>query len=287
MSYLAVNAASSVLSASATSTATTLTVQDTSALPNPGAGNYYFLTLASSPVVFETVLVTGVSGATLTVVRGCKGTLPQAWSAGVVATTAPPPALYDHPWLLAEPFRPPNPADLTWVNQGTSTFIQARGGSLLTQAGVGATNGSFLVKAYSGTVTVDFIAMAAYATGNFSICLVVRDSGTGKFVEFGAQGTGLDQVTPGFRYTYWNSPSSASSVPAQVTWGVPSPLVMRFVDDGTNFNFYASAAGQNWLPVFSPVSRTAFLATPNQIGFGAISVDSASRSVFIPHWYAR
>jgi hypothetical protein len=78
------NNAASTLSANITSGATTLSVANATAFPNPSAGQYFLITMipASSGVPGEIMQVTGVSGTTFTVVRGQEGTTPTAYSAG-------------------------------------------------------------------------------------------------------------------------------------------------------------------------------------------------------------
>lgn len=78
------NNAYSTLASSTTTTATTITVVDGSAFPNPVLANQFFrmtITGASSPnTVIEIVYVTARSGNVMTVIRGREGTSGVAWS---------------------------------------------------------------------------------------------------------------------------------------------------------------------------------------------------------------
>lgn len=80
------NNANSTLLAPITSVATTVTLAPGtgSLFPNLGAGQYFVASLldVATRSVREIVWVTGVSGDTLTIVRGEESTAPRAWSAG-------------------------------------------------------------------------------------------------------------------------------------------------------------------------------------------------------------
>ena len=70
----------------------------------------------------------------------------------------------------------------------------------------------------------------------------------------------------GFGVLYWNNPTSYNSTP----WSCVPPEFswlqwLKIEDNNTNFTFYWSMDGQNWIQVYQ-VSRTAWLANPNQIG---------------------
>ncbi|WP_341304736.1 hypothetical protein [Pseudomonas sp. TMP25] len=86
---LLINNWATVLTAPATSAATTLSVAPAQAakLAGIGAGDYYLLTLAAATdgveTAWEIVKLTGATGSALTVVRGWEGTTAAAWPDGV------------------------------------------------------------------------------------------------------------------------------------------------------------------------------------------------------------
>lgn len=83
------NNATSTLAAPLTTTSTTvLLASGTGSLfPNPGAGQYFVMTLtdAATKLINEIVWVTARAGDSLTVVRGQESTVPQDWAAGDLA----------------------------------------------------------------------------------------------------------------------------------------------------------------------------------------------------------
>jgi hypothetical protein len=90
--FLFVNFYNTTLSASATSTATTLSVTSATGLPTLAAEQIIPLALtpASSPgSVYEIVYVTAISGTTLTVTRGAEGTTAQNWNSGDLIACTP------------------------------------------------------------------------------------------------------------------------------------------------------------------------------------------------------
>jgi hypothetical protein len=77
------NNAATVLAANASSSTTSLTVSDGSVFPTLSGSDYTYVTLEDLSSNREVVKVTGISGNTLTVVRGQDGTSARAFSAGV------------------------------------------------------------------------------------------------------------------------------------------------------------------------------------------------------------
>lgn len=89
--FVFANNLSTTLAASATPSATTLTLASSANLPTLGTGQVMPFTLndAATRQVFEIVYVTAISGSTLTVERGQEGTSAQSWSVGDYAYAAP------------------------------------------------------------------------------------------------------------------------------------------------------------------------------------------------------
>jgi len=121
----------------------------------------------------------------------------------------------------------------------------------------------------------------------FLFGIVVRDSTTGKLVLCSqGSGPGTAQQTTNPCY-YLTSPASMGSAPAGVT-AVPkdhpnSPCFIRLVDDGTNFGMYLSYDGSNFHRWVS-VSRTAYLASPDQVGIFFYDAAAAIQQARIIHW---
>ena len=85
-SALFLNFYTTTLSASLSSTATTMTVSSTTGLPSSLASGQFIpmiLTSAAAPgTVYEIVYVTGISGSSLTITRGQEGTSALNWNTG-------------------------------------------------------------------------------------------------------------------------------------------------------------------------------------------------------------
>lgn len=89
--FVFANNVSTQLAAAATSTQNTLTLASAVNLPTLSAGQIMPLTLndAATGLIFETVYVTAISGATLTVSRAQEGTSAYAWNIGDYAECGP------------------------------------------------------------------------------------------------------------------------------------------------------------------------------------------------------
>lgn len=75
------NNAATVLAASISDVATTITVVDASEFPAVGGADYAYLTLANGTAI-EVVKVTAITGTDLTVIRGQEGTVASAFNLG-------------------------------------------------------------------------------------------------------------------------------------------------------------------------------------------------------------
>lgn len=84
MAQLFANNISTTLASACTAAATSIVVNSATGLPSPGSADWFYLTLATPTTpetAWEVVKVTGVSGTTLTVVRGQDATTAVAWAA--------------------------------------------------------------------------------------------------------------------------------------------------------------------------------------------------------------
>lgn len=101
--FIFANFVQTTLSATASTTDTSLSVTSASYLPTLESGQQFPLTLvdAATETVYEIVYVTAVNGTTLTVLRGQEGTTAQSWKIGdfvkgspTTATTSPSPGTH-------------------------------------------------------------------------------------------------------------------------------------------------------------------------------------------------
>ncbi|HKJ75306.1 MAG TPA: hypothetical protein VKA19_14420 [Alphaproteobacteria bacterium] len=84
MAQLFANNAATTLAASATASATSLSLVSGASFPSPSSGDFFIATIsaAGDPTTMEIVKVTARSTNSLTVTRGQEGTSAQAWNAG-------------------------------------------------------------------------------------------------------------------------------------------------------------------------------------------------------------
>jgi hypothetical protein len=161
-------------------------------------------------------------------------------------------------------------SDFTWVNQGSATAANSKGGIRVTTPIATGTSIRMLVKSAPTppyTLTVAFIpAVCSTTSGSeaFRTGVVWRSSGDSKitYVAVGADAGGR-QVRI---YTATNETSGFSGV-AVVAVQERGPLFwMRLEDDNTNRKVYISNTGldNDWVLLYS-VSRTSH-HTPDQIG---------------------
>jgi hypothetical protein len=187
------------------------------------------------------------------------------------------------PFGSLAPSLPPAAASLTWVNQSTATATDTNGLTLL-KTGTGSIDQNMLVKTMPATPYTFTIGQVMYASGGVAIAgIVVRDSGTGKFVSLTAGYSG----SWGWNFSKWDSPTTFNSNYANGTASFPPPFAptfLRFNDNGTNFTVSISMDGTNFIQVGSSVSRTNFLASPNQIGIVTDVRNTDVGRQFIFYW---
>lgn len=161
-------------------------------------------------------------------------------------------------------------SDFTWVNQGSSTAVDSKGGIRITTPIAIGTSIKMLVKSAPAppyTLTVAFIPPVCSSTSGseaFRTGLAWRSSGDSKitYIAVGADAGGR-QVRV---YTATNETTGFSGV-AVVAVQERGPLFwMRIEDDNTNRKVYISNTGldNDWVLLYS-VSRTNH-HTPDQIG---------------------
>lgn len=184
---------------------------------------------------------------------------------------------------------PPTVGSLTWINQGSATASNPNGNLLLTAPANATDSIRMLVKSLPATpytFTIGYVidSWTLPATLNTGIC--IRDSSSGRLIQWGTVAT--SGVAYGIYVQYWNSATSWSSAPKSSsmngTLGLSSVFFYRITDDGTNLTFSFSISGQTFTTFYGPVSRTAWLSSPNQIGIMADSANNQAVPMFVYYW---
>ncbi|MGH7484170.1 MAG: hypothetical protein ACREMY_01030, partial [bacterium] len=179
---------------------------------------------------------------------------------------------------------PPVNADYSWLNQGSAT-VTANGDIVLaTNSEVINIRARTLTATYSVSTSplvqfsvemgfyLPIIASANQIWGG----MVIKNSGDAKLNTFAPIYSG------GFKLEAdkWNSVTgfnaaitsiAASNALSQIYW-------LKFLDDGTNLNFYVSSTGLNWVKITS-AARTSFLTSPNTWGFFLLNLSSGYDAV--------
>lgn len=261
-------------------------------------GKAWVCTTAGSPGTWTQIAGGGGGGATIS--SGAFASRPAAGNAGDLYLPTDGALIYEDTgsaWRAfgpVLPFTSPPPAvsSLTWVNQGTATTDETKGGILLTGPTTSTNSLRLLVKAKAAapcTLTVGGVysiySTAAPGAAVNSAGVVLRESSTGKIISYGLamnSGGGYD-VFSSVRWT------DATTFSAGNGSGILPPddnyPFLRLTDDGTNHIWSASKNGQTWIPLLT-IGRTAFLANGgDQWG---IYVNAGSNttlaSVWCLHW---
>jgi hypothetical protein len=278
-----VNRGVTTLSATATSSDTTISVTDGSVFPAEGN----FRLLADN----EQMICTARAGNTLTVVRGDEGTTPAGHVSGITIV-ADLTAGNLHQFLAdnvagADGSRPPlglfdssgdrlTSPDFTTVNLSDSTVTDADGAILLRMAASGLSGKSTILTRSAPATPNSLIVglqptILVSSTGVLPVALMgFRESSTGKFMTIGLQNQGS---VVGVVCQRFDSTSSLNSTPfAKQCLASVGPVVwFKATDDGTtNLKFFVGNNGTDWIQVYSE-SRTAFMASgPNELCWGCL-----------------
>ena len=170
---------------------------------------------------------------------------------------------------------PPLVSSLTWMNQSTSTAVDAANGIFLTQP-FGATQFlASLVQTAPGTPwTFTAGLYMALFTVNFQSCGIQVNDGT-KITSLCVQ---WNSSAVNLRIDDWTS-STVFSINLATSPGfstLPFPVWFRVADNGTNIIWSYSVDGVNFIQLFSR-ARTTF-QTPTKFGIYA-NAQNASRDV--------
>lgn len=160
----------------------------------------------------------------------------------------------------------------TWQNQGTRTATLSKSHAKLSfvSPGAGDNWGHITQPAPATPWTMETrIAWNGSTSSNFTYGgLVLRESGTGKFIAFALDNSGISP-------NHWtNNTTFGSGGLGGATYGTwPAPfrgsyVYLRAQDDGTNLVLTSSIDGVTYQPIASE-GRTVFMAGgPNQVGLG-------------------
>jgi hypothetical protein len=170
----------------------------------------------------------------------------------------------------------------SWVNQGTSTLSTTEGYQTIETPGQAATNLRIRTRSAPSapyTITTQ-ISMIGEDTNTQSGNIFVRDNSSGRIISLAH--TSLEQST--FSITRMNSATSFNSTSSINEYALKgSPVWVRVEDNNTNLIFQVSADGTHWATLLSE-SRTAWLATPDHIGWGAHDQANDPTINHLIHW---
>lgn len=174
---------------------------------------------------------------------------------------------------------PPAVSGLTWVNQGSATTDETKGGILLHVPSSGSADVKALIKSIpGGSYTFDIGYTVQAKSTNYGIHgIFIRDSNSAKVIIAGNYNDGICV----YKFNSVTSPSGPYVQHDNVVKS--SKMFMRVVDSGGNFVFYWSVDGVFWDQLYS-VSRTDWLAAPDQIGICGDIQNSFLASLWFFHW---
>lgn len=170
---------------------------------------------------------------------------------------------YEAAWVV------PPTGGWSWVNQGGATISSANDRETLVAPAQGnSSNVRLRVRtAPSAPYVLTARLLPLVFTKNYlGASLVIRESGTGEFIQFKFV---YASTQPELAVEQWTSPTSFSSSVRSVLIDKPIEW-LQIEDNNTNHIFRVSRSGfsGDWIEVYSQ-SRTAWMATPDQIGFAA------------------
>jgi hypothetical protein len=314
MEQLANNPVSTITSG-ISSGATSLTVASATLFPT--AGNFVI------KIDNELLVVTNVSGTTFTVTRGQDGTSAASHSSGAAITQVVSKKvlenLYAEMYQIGDVASRPTTArggtvyygtdldvewlyngtnwDLVWpayvpyanrvnigswtsINLGTTTWTDYNGVMAVSIPDVNTQ-----LKGYYHTIPsapfscYTVVGLGGTIGGQTEAGIMLYDSGTGKLRITGATSGGLSvgmtQVTA-FNGTY-SGQQSFQIAPFNITY-------LKFTDDNTNWHYYWSSDGSNWIEYFKEARNTNL--TPNSVGIyvrGTTGINTLYRN-FYGYW---
>ena len=291
------NDAVTTLASTIDSSVTSLTVD--SATNFPTVGNFRLL------IGSELMLVTSVSGAVFTVVRGIENTVALGHTAGdqvvlIVSTESFARLVADHvPMFGVETVPGPlnsltdtsgvsvDSTDFSWTNQGSATVVDHPGAMLFSPPTGTGENLRILTKAEPSTPYRIYAALNMnnqVGSGATHGGLCFRESGTGK-VKSIAMNTQTSSPN-GLNIANYTNPTTFSSWDIETPWSWSPYLTWLYLDnDGTDISFGVSSNGLAFIEYFSEAKATFFTTAPDEVGF-YMNVNNANiaPSMLIYHW---
>jgi parallel beta-helix repeat protein len=182
-------------------------------------------------------------------------------------------------------YAPPKASNWTWVNQGGATRTDYDGslGLVVPADGTQFNLRALVMSLPSVPYTLEVCLAVDGSQENYMTSgVLVRESSTGKMISISNplyNGTlAIDR---------WNSATSYNSSSFQagsMNYRFWPQVWYKIVNDNTNHVFSLSSDGKNWRTVLTE-SKTAFLATNNQIGFfGNTGIGSKAMYVSLVSW---
>lgn len=170
------------------------------------------------------------------------------------------------------------PTGWSWVNQGTSTYVEQGGAGIITPQS-GAESLRLITRPLTGAPST-WTAVAkfglAWSNSNWHrAAIVLRNASSGNFVQHGLVQSG------GWHTNRWASPTAfTAAIGEDVNTKFPSPMYVKIVkNSATSYDFYVSTDGLSW---YKWVSAHNPSLTIDEIGFlaGAPGADRAASF----HW---
>lgn len=227
----------------------------------------------------EIVLVTAISGNTLTIVRAQDGTSAAAHADSTAVNLYLTAGSVDQAWQdgFAEPDYPLNRildqgvtrihSDFTWVNQGTATSATADdGGILMTCPSEASNNVRLKVRSAPGTpYTITTFCMlgpgfADFGTDGSWMGPCLRENSTGKLYVLAIRGD---------RIALWRF-TNETTFSAQVDTHILNnrhAVWLQLQDDGTNIRAFVSVDGYVWEECFNEGRTSHMAGGPDEVGF--------------------
>jgi hypothetical protein len=170
------------------------------------------------------------------------------------------------------PIITPDETGYSWDNQGSSTLTLTKDMYVLNNRNNGANFRYKTAPATPYTLEVAYF-LNGWKAALCDVYLGFRDSGTGKIVAGSARTDSGTSKIGLFKWTNSTTFSAAYLDNNHLEIGGQIQM-MRMVDDGTDFKFYTSNDSVTWVLHFT-ISRTDFLATPDQILWGGATGDAS------------
>lgn len=186
---------------------------------------------------------------------------------------------------IGVPFDFTTPPDLsmwTWTNQAGASLAQTASSQSIVTVGTGGDSWNILTTSAPGatpwTITAAFVFNLFDIDFQFA-GIVLLDSGTGQFIDWGLARQGSYQAGP----LKWNSFNSYNSDYTRVEVPYAQVLWFQVVNDGSTLTCNFSLDGVNWLE-WAAATVTDFLPLIDQIGIGIDSNTTSPAVLTLVSW---